>query len=75
LSWIIREEWFWIIVLMMIAVLVLPFIIVMFILTLPPDLRLVMTILLIVGWGVAAGYKDWIMGRRKEEERKQSIEK
>jgi hypothetical protein len=70
LSWILSEKWFWIIALAVVAVFIVPFFIVSFILALPPELRVIATLLLIVGWGVAAGYKDWIQNKRREEEAK-----
>jgi hypothetical protein len=51
----------------------LPVVVVWFILTLPTEMKFLSTILIIVGWGVAAGYKDWILAKRREEE-KQEIE-
>jgi len=75
LSWIINERWFWVIVIALVSILIIPFFIAMFILILPPDLRLVMTLLLVVGWGIAAGYKDWVLSKRKEEKKKQPSEK
>ena len=73
MSWILREKWYWTIVLLLITILIVPFFVVIFILILPPDIRLFMTILLVIGWGVAAGYKDWVTHKRKEE-REQSGE-
>jgi hypothetical protein len=42
--------------------------IIWFILYLPGELKVVATILIIIGWGVAAGYKDWLQNKRREEE-------
>jgi len=67
---ILREEWFWIIVLSLIAILIFPFILIWLVLSLPPELRVIITIVLIIGWGIAAGYKDWLREKRREEERK-----
>jgi len=69
-SWILSEEWLWIIILSLIAILVGPLLIVWFILVLPAELKILATILIVVGWGVAAGYKDWLQAKRKEEESK-----
>jgi hypothetical protein len=49
---------------------VVPFIVVLGILALPSDLRLVATIIIVILWGVAAGYKEWITTRRKEHSEK-----
>lgn len=69
MTWVLKEEWFWIIALSIILVLVIPFAIVWFILNLPPDGRIIVTIALIIGWGVVAGYKDWLTSKKREEER------
>ena len=67
---ILREEWLWIIILSVIAILVFPLILIWLVLYLPPELRLVITIVLIIGWGIAAGCKDWLTEKRKEEKKK-----
>lgn len=64
---ILREEWLWIIILSLIAIFLLPLILIWFILTIPPELRVIITFMLIISWGVAAGYKDWLIEKRKEE--------
>lgn len=71
---IFSEEWLWLTILALIAILVLPLMIVWLILALPGELKLVATIVIVIGWGVAAGYKDWLVARRHEEERSAPIE-
>jgi len=51
----------------LLAILVLPFVIVWIILLLPPPFNAVATVLIILGWGIAAGYKEWIMSKEKEQ--------
>jgi membrane protein YdbS with pleckstrin-like domain len=72
LAEIIKETWLWIIVIGVILVIALPLAIVWFILNLPPPLAFAATIIILVGWGIAAGYKDWIISKRREEKRKQA---
>ena len=72
MAWVFRQKWFWIIFLALAAIFILPFILILFVLALPGDLRLIMTILLVIGWGAAAGYRDWVKSKRKEEEEKQA---
>lgn len=72
MSWILTEEWLWIIILSLIVVLVGPLLIVWFILVLPAELKIFATILIVIAWGVVAGYKDWLKARRQEEESKMS---
>jgi hypothetical protein len=70
MSWILSEKWLWIIVLGVTAILVGPLLIIWFILYLPGEFKVVATILIIIGWGVAAGYKDWLQNKRREEEKR-----
>jgi len=65
---IINDKWFWFTVLSVIAIVVLPLIVVLFLIQLPNELKLVSMIGLIVIWGVVSGYKDWVIARRKETE-------
>ena len=69
LTWILREEWLWIIIVSIVLVLVLPLVVIWLILDLPPAARFIVTVAIIIGWGVAAGYKDWLISKRKEEEK------
>ncbi|MEM3697924.1 MAG: hypothetical protein QXQ94_10615 [Candidatus Bathyarchaeia archaeon] len=68
MSWMLSEKWLWIIIVLIIIVFTLPGVVVWFILTLPIELKFLSTILIIIGWGIAAGYKDWILAKRQEEE-------
>jgi hypothetical protein len=70
LKWLLLNPWLWITMLGMSAILVGPFIVLYAILALPLPYRGIVTISLIVGWGIAAGYKDWVKGKRKEEKLK-----
>jgi hypothetical protein len=70
MGWILRERWYWFIVIGVTLVFVLPFLIVWVILSLDPAIRLIATILIITAWGIASGYKDWLISKRKEEKRK-----
>jgi len=72
LAWIFKEKWLWILILALVLILVLPLFIIWLIFYLSPELKLVATILLVVAWGIAAGYKDWIVHRHKEEEEQRS---
>ncbi len=70
LASILKEKWLWYIILALILILVMPLVVIWMITYFPPELKLVATILLIVGWGVAAGYRDWVVHKRKEEKQK-----
>ena len=68
MSSILSEKWLWIIILCVIAIIAIPLVVIWIILTLPPILKVVATILIIIGWGVAAGYRDWVLSKRREKE-------
>ena len=63
---LLKEKWLWIIVCCLILIFILPFFIVMVLLTLPEPLNAIATLSLIILWGVVAGYKDWLIDRKKE---------
>ena len=67
MAWIFKEKWFWIIFLACVSIILVPFILVTIILGLPPILRVVATVLLVVSWGVAAAYKDWMKEKHEQE--------
>jgi hypothetical protein len=39
------------------------------IVSLPPPYNAIATFFLIIGWGIAAGYKDWRMSKEREEKK------
>lgn len=67
MSFILREKWVWIIIAASIAAGVVPWIVMWTILEIPDVLRLVPVWIIIFSWAIAAGYKDWVMDRRKRE--------
>jgi hypothetical protein len=70
--WLLKERWFWVIIGSLILVLALPLTIIWLVLNLPPTIRLIVTIAIILAWGIAAGYKDWLIAKRQEENKKES---
>ena len=67
LSWLLLNWWLWITILGMSAILIGPFITIYALLAMPSEYRGLATVLIIVGWGFAAGYKDWVISKRREE--------
>jgi len=67
---ILTEKWLWIIIIVLSLIVVLPFVIVLFIVFLPFPYNTVATICLVIGWGIAAGYKEWVMSKGKEEKQR-----
>jgi hypothetical protein len=75
MSWILKEKWFWLIILLAALIFTVPFIVVYLVLFLPPIWGpMVATVTIVVLWGVVSGYKDWLTAKRKEEEEKKSRE-
>jgi hypothetical protein len=70
LKWLLFNRWLWITIMGAAAVLTLPFIVIFGMLVLPPTYRAVATLLIVVGSGVAGGYKDWVISKRREEKMK-----
>ncbi len=70
MSGAVFNKWVWLIVVSVVLIMVVPFIVVLGILALPSDLRLVATIIIVILWGVAAGYKEWIRAQRGEHPEK-----
>ncbi|MEM2522845.1 MAG: hypothetical protein QXW82_06830 [Candidatus Bathyarchaeia archaeon] len=64
---ILTSRWYWIIVLIGIAVFLTPYILVLVILYLPPPFNAITTIGIVIAWGIVAGYKDWLTSKKKEE--------
>jgi hypothetical protein len=67
MSSIIREKWIWIIIGACILVGVAPYAVMLLILKLPGVLGAISVWTIIFSWAIAAGYKDWLMDRRKRE--------
>jgi len=66
---LLSERWLWIIIGAVIMVVALPLVLVWVIMYLPPEMKIAATFLIIIGWGIAAGYKDWIISKREEEKK------
>ncbi len=69
LDWLLLNKWLWITILGCWAVAVGPVVVLYLLLFLPGPTKVVGVFGLIIGWGVASGYKDWIKTRKREEEK------
>ena len=67
LKWLLFNRWIWITISGMSAILIGPFIVIYVILTLPLLYRGLAIIVITIGWGIAAGHKDWIKSKHQEE--------
>jgi len=69
--WIIlTSRWYWIVVGIFLLVAVVPLLCLMLFLVLPPPFNTLALVGVIIAWGIAAGYKDWILSKMREEEQK-----
>jgi len=62
------DKWFWITVVSVFLVVSIPLIVVWGILNLPPEIRIIATVCIVILWGVVAGYKDWIVSKHQKSE-------
>jgi len=63
----LESKWLWITIAGMILVTLIPWYAIYVILLLPSPINAIVVWSLIIGWGVAAGYKDWQLYKKKEE--------
>lgn len=73
MSEVVFSKWVWIIIILLITIGVIPFIIIWVLLLLLPPYNMITTLLIIMGWGVVAGYKEWILFKREEVKRKKKL--
>jgi glucan phosphoethanolaminetransferase (alkaline phosphatase superfamily) len=71
MSWILKERWYWFIVIGVVLVVVVPLLLVWVILSMDPIIRVIFTVLIILAWGLVSGYKDWLVSKRKEQAKAQ----
>jgi len=68
------DRWFWITILSVVLIIVMPLIIVWGIIQLPPEIAILATVCLVIIWGVVSGYKDWVVsGRAKAEDESKQV--
>jgi hypothetical protein len=64
------NKWLWIIIGAMCTIVMVPFLIMFVALSSPPWIGTTILILVIIGWGIAGGYKEWSLHKRKDEKTK-----
>jgi len=67
LTKVLTEKWFWTVVILLTLIFVMPFVVILALVYLPFPLNTIVIIVILVCWGVAAGYKDWMTSKSKEE--------
>ena len=68
------NKWLWIIIGAMSLIVVMPFFIMSAMLTSPPWIGTTITILVITGWAIAGGYKDWMLHKHKKEKSRTTLQ-
>jgi len=63
------DRWFWITILSVILIIVVPLTVIWLILQIPPVFRIIATVTIFVAWAVVSGYKDWVISKSKEAEK------
>jgi hypothetical protein len=71
---ILHEKWFWIIIILLILIFVMPFIVIMLLVFLPYPLNTILTVCILVCWGIVSGYKDWITSKSEKEDKRKGKE-
>jgi hypothetical protein len=67
MSYIILEKWIWITIGACILIMIAPYVVLWMILQMPEVLRPFFVGAIVISWGIAAGYKDWLMDAKKRE--------
>ena len=68
LGWLFFNRWLWITILACCVIAVAPFMVIGLLLVLPYPLKTVGVFGIIIGWSIAAGYKDYVQTNRRERE-------
>ena len=61
------NKWLWITILGCTAVIIGPMLIIYIITLMPMTFKLASMVAIMICWGIAGGYKDWVVARRKEQ--------
>lgn len=61
------NRWLWIIIGAMSLIAIMPLFVMSTMLMSPPWVGATITILVILSWAIAGGYKDWLLHKRKKE--------
>jgi len=69
MAFLLREKWVWILIAILIAVILVPFMIVLVILNLPSFLVPFAIVALVLCWAFASAYKEWTKDKREQDEK------
>jgi len=65
--WLLTEKWFWLIILSLIMILFGSWILLWIFIMLPHPIGTFLLVIILGAWGIVAGYKDWIIDKRKRK--------
>lgn len=66
---VLHEKWFWLIVISLVLMFVVPFIVIWVLVFLPYPLNTILLVCILVCWGIVSGYKDWITSQSEKEDK------
>ncbi|RLI21148.1 hypothetical protein DRO54_04500 [Candidatus Bathyarchaeota archaeon] len=64
---IMVSEWLWIIIIALILITAFPLLVVWVIMSLPDVVQAIIVFCIIIGWGIVAGYKEWLEAKHERE--------
>jgi len=62
------NKWLWIIIGCLCAIVIVPLMVLWVMMIVPPWLAATLTILILISWGIASGYKEYLLYKRKSEQ-------
>jgi hypothetical protein len=68
LDWLFLNRWLWITIFLCCAVAIGPLFVLLLLLYLPDPIKMLGVFGILIGWGIAGGYKDWVKSKRQEKE-------
>lgn len=70
MAWPLNQKWFWMLAIGLLVALIVPFFVAWVIMTLRPDLMVVVVVAVLVSWWIFRSYREW-SSKMKEEESKE----
>jgi Flp pilus assembly protein TadB len=68
LTWVLKQKWFWMLFVILLATIIVPFLLVWIVLSLPPVYLVWALIVALAVWAVLKGYQDRAERKRDEGE-------
>jgi membrane protein YdbS with pleckstrin-like domain len=67
LTWILKERWFWMLAVGLMAAIILPLLIAWFVVSLRPELMVVALVAILVVWLIFRSYRNWSANADEKE--------